>query len=168
VIPCGKPVHRGKCIPERSTIACWAFRAGFLICRRARGAISTRKLSGGKRFSTIHRALDFVFSLTQNGALNFRGSGNDSSGRHTWAIRGDARDARSSGNLRDIVREADELGVCSFVIAGRETLTCPEFVAIARDLPRAIFLLVTYGLLLDKPIIERLRGNATRCHGRAS
>ncbi len=77
-------------------------------------------------------------------------------GCYAQAIRGDAPAALSSGKLRDIVREGDELGVSFFVIAGGEPLTRPEIIDVARDCPHTIFLLVTNGTLLDDALVARL------------
>ncbi len=91
-----------------------------------------------------------IFSITNRCNLKCKGC-------YAQAIRGDAPDELSADKLRGIVKEADELGVSFFVIAGGEPLTRPEIVDIARDFPHIIFLLVTNGLLLDAPLIERLK-----------
>jgi MoaA/NifB/PqqE/SkfB family radical SAM enzyme len=91
-----------------------------------------------------------IFSITNRCNLRCKGC-------YAQAIRGDAPDELSADKLRGIVKEADALGVSFFVIAGGEPLTRPEIVDIARDFPRIIFLLVTNGLLLDAPLIERLK-----------
>jgi MoaA/NifB/PqqE/SkfB family radical SAM enzyme len=91
-----------------------------------------------------------IFSITNRCNLRCKGC-------YAQAIRGDAPDELSADKLRGIVKEADELGVSFFVIAGGEPLTRPEIVDIARDFPHIIFLLVTNGLLLDAPLIERLK-----------
>ena len=57
---------------------------------------------------------------------------------------------------RGIVAEADDLGISFFVIAGGEPLTRPEIIDIAQEFPQVVFLLVTNGLLLSPPLIERL------------
>ena len=53
--------------------------------------------------------------------------------------------------------EADELDVSLFVIAGVEPLTRLEIMDIARGFPHIVILQVTNGLLLDTPLIERLK-----------
>ena len=77
-------------------------------------------------------------------------------GCYAQAIRGDAPDELSAGELRDIVLQADSLGVSFFVIAGGEPLTRPEIMDITRDFPHIVFLLVTNGMLLDAALIARL------------
>jgi MoaA/NifB/PqqE/SkfB family radical SAM enzyme len=90
-----------------------------------------------------------IFSITNGCNLRCKGC-------YAQAIRGDAPDELSSEKLRDIVAEADELGISFFVIAGGEPLTRPEIVDIARDFPHIVFLLVTNGLLLTPALIARL------------
>jgi MoaA/NifB/PqqE/SkfB family radical SAM enzyme len=90
-----------------------------------------------------------IFSITNRCNLRCKGC-------YAQAIRGDAPDELSPEKLRDIVAEADELGISFFVIAGGEPLTRPEIVDIARDFPHIVFLLVTNGLLLTPGLIARL------------
>jgi MoaA/NifB/PqqE/SkfB family radical SAM enzyme len=54
------------------------------------------------------------------------------------------------------VREADDLGVSFFVIAGGEPLMRPEILDIAEGFPRVLFLLLTNGVLLDEQTVSRL------------
>ena len=91
-----------------------------------------------------------IFSITNKCNLKCKGC-------YAQAIRSDAPDELSAEKLRQIVAEADELGVSFFVIAGGEPLTRPEIVDIAADFSHIIFLLVTNGLLLDGSLIERLK-----------
>jgi MoaA/NifB/PqqE/SkfB family radical SAM enzyme len=90
-----------------------------------------------------------IFSITNRCNLRCKGC-------YAQAIRGDAPDELSTGELRDIVVQADALGVSFFVIAGGEPLTRPEIMDITREFPHIIFLLVTNGMLLDSPTIARL------------
>jgi MoaA/NifB/PqqE/SkfB family radical SAM enzyme len=92
-----------------------------------------------------------IFSITHRCNLRCKGC-------YAHAIRGDAADALSADKLNGIVDEADALGFSFFVIVGGEPLTRPEIVDICGGHRRMIFLLVTNGLLLDVPLIERLRG----------
>ena len=92
-----------------------------------------------------------IFSVTNKCNLRCKGC-------YAQAIRGDAEDEISADRMRGVVAEADALGISFFVIAGGEPLTRPEIVDIARDFPHVIFLLVTNGLLLTPPLIERLAG----------
>ena len=90
-----------------------------------------------------------IFSITNGCNLRCKGC-------YAQAIRGDAPDELSAGELRDIVLQADSLGVSFFVIAGGEPLTRPEIIDITRDFPHIVFLLVTNGMLLDAALIARL------------
>jgi MoaA/NifB/PqqE/SkfB family radical SAM enzyme len=90
-----------------------------------------------------------IFSITNRCNLRCRGC-------YAQAIHGDSRDELDSGEVRSIIRQAAELGVSFFVIAGGEPLVRPEIMDIARDFPNAVFLLATNGTLLDRRMIGRL------------
>jgi len=90
-----------------------------------------------------------IFSITNRCNLRCKGC-------YAQAIRGDAPDELSTGELRDIVAQADELGMSFFVIAGGEPLTRPEILDITREFPHIVFLLFTNGMLLDAGLIARL------------
>jgi len=92
-----------------------------------------------------------IFSITNRCNLHCKGC-------YAQAIRGaDARDALSAEKLREIVAQADEVGISFFVIAGGEPLTRPEIMEITRDYPHILFLLITNGLLLDAALVERFK-----------
>jgi MoaA/NifB/PqqE/SkfB family radical SAM enzyme len=91
-----------------------------------------------------------IFSITNGCNLRCKGC-------YAQAIRGDAPDALSPAKLREIVAQADDVGISFFVIAGGEPLTRPEIVDIARDYPHIVFLLITNGMLMDAGLIERLK-----------
>jgi MoaA/NifB/PqqE/SkfB family radical SAM enzyme len=90
-----------------------------------------------------------IFSITNRCNLRCKGC-------YAQAIRGDAPDELTTEELRDVVVQADALGVSFFVIAGGEPLTRPEMMDIAAEFPHIIFLLITNGLLLDPATIARL------------
>ena len=90
-----------------------------------------------------------IFSITNRCNLHCKGC-------YAQAIHREAAEELSSARLREIVAEADALGVSFFVIAGGEPLIRPEILDIARDFPHIIFLLFTNGLLLDTKLITRL------------
>ncbi len=90
-----------------------------------------------------------IFSITNRCNLRCKGC-------YAQAIRRDSTDELSAERIRSLVGEADELGISFFVIAGGEPLVRPEIVEITRDYPHIVFLLITNGLLLDQPLIDRL------------
>jgi len=90
-----------------------------------------------------------IFSITNKCNLRCKGC-------YAQAIRGDAPDALSDDQVRNIIKQATDLGVSFFVIAGGEPLMRPEFLAIAADFPKALFLLATNGTLLDAATIQTL------------
>ncbi len=59
----------------------------------------------------------------------------------------------SAEKLRSITREAKEIGVSFFVIAGGEPFMRPEYVEIMKEHPEIIFLVFTNGLLIDDALI---------------
>jgi MoaA/NifB/PqqE/SkfB family radical SAM enzyme len=62
----------------------------------------------------------------------------------------------SDAKLRDIVGQADELGVSLFVVAGGEPFMREELLSIAGRFPRVVFLVFTNGLLLDDALVDRV------------
>ena len=90
-----------------------------------------------------------IFSITNRCNLHCKGC-------YAQAIRREDAEELSSARLREIMAEADALGVSFFVIAGGEPLMRPEILDIARDFPHIIFLLLTNGLLLEASLIVRL------------
>jgi MoaA/NifB/PqqE/SkfB family radical SAM enzyme len=91
-----------------------------------------------------------IFSITNGCNLRCKGC-------YAQAIRGDSPDALSPEKLREIVAQADDVGISFFVIAGGEPLTRPEIIDITRDYPHILFLLITNGMLLDDYLIRRLK-----------
>ncbi len=90
-----------------------------------------------------------IFSITNRCNLRCKGC-------YAQAIRGDAPDGLSAGELRNVVAQADALGISFFVVAGGEPLTRPELLDITAEFPHIIFLVFTNGLLLDQGMIARL------------
>ena len=97
----------------------------------------------------IHVPPIAIFSITNRCNLRCKGC-------YSQAIHRDSSDELSPDRLRSLVQEADDLGISFFVIAGGEPLVRPEIVEITRDFPHIVFLLITNGLLLDQPLIDRL------------
>ena len=91
-----------------------------------------------------------IFSITNRCNLKCKGC-------YAQAIRDDSGNELSIGEIRDIIAQADNLGISFFVIAGGEPLTRPEFLDVARDFPQMVFLLFTNGLLLNEEVISRLK-----------
>ncbi|MBA7596101.1 GTP 3',8-cyclase [subsurface metagenome] len=63
----------------------------------------------------------------------------------------------SEDEIRNIFREARELGVSFFVIAGGEPFIRPELLRITSDFPEILFLVFTNGLLIDDEVIRRMK-----------
>jgi len=63
----------------------------------------------------------------------------------------------SETEIRRMMREARELGVSFFVIAGGEPFLRPEIFEIMEDFPDILFLVFTNGLLIDERMLGRFK-----------
>ncbi|MHA2231187.1 MAG: radical SAM/SPASM domain-containing protein [Candidatus Hodarchaeales archaeon] len=63
----------------------------------------------------------------------------------------------SSNKLRNIIAEANELGISFILLVGGEPLLRQEILDIAKDFPEIIFPLLTNGLLLDEKLVTKIR-----------
>jgi MoaA/NifB/PqqE/SkfB family radical SAM enzyme len=59
--------------------------------------------------------------------------------------------------LRDVLRQASELGVSIVLLVGGEPLTKPEIFNVTKDFPDMIFTLFTNGTLIDEAVIQKFR-----------
>jgi len=112
-------------------------------------AQAARRRTRAAREDGTHVPPIAIFSITNRCNLRCKGC-------YAQAIRPEAANELPPEKLRSIIAEADELGVSFFVIAGGEPLLRPEILEIAKAYPHIIFLLVTNGLLLEEPMVERL------------
>jgi MoaA/NifB/PqqE/SkfB family radical SAM enzyme len=117
-----------------------------VVWRQMRAA--RRRKSNEKR--GVHIPPIAIFSITNRCNLRCKGC-------YAQALREASPDELSARRIREIIVEAEGLGVSFFVIAGGEPLLRPEIIDITRDVPRALFLVVTNGLLLDAPLVLRLQ-----------
>jgi MoaA/NifB/PqqE/SkfB family radical SAM enzyme len=63
----------------------------------------------------------------------------------------------SANELKDVTRQAHELGIYFFVIAGGEPLMRPEILEITREYRDIIFLVFTNGMLIDDAMIKQFK-----------
>ncbi len=91
-----------------------------------------------------------IFSITNQCNLQCKGCYAQSFHR---SLNGELSDER----LRNITKEAKELGVSFFVIAGGEPFMRPEFTEIMKDNPEIIFLVFTNGLLISDEMINTFK-----------
>jgi MoaA/NifB/PqqE/SkfB family radical SAM enzyme len=115
----------------------WQMRAAWRRSRQARQGLHVPPIA--------------IFSITNRCNLHCKGC-------YAQLLRPEAPEELSTVKLRQIIAEADSLGVSFFVIVGGEPLTRPEILDIAQDFPHIVFLLVTNGLLLDANLIASLAG----------
>ncbi len=63
----------------------------------------------------------------------------------------------SEDRLRDLVGEAQQLGVSAIFLAGGEPLVRTELLRITKAFPSIIFLLITNGTLIDETVMRQLK-----------
>ncbi|UCB59266.1 MAG: radical SAM protein [Thermoplasmatales archaeon] len=91
-----------------------------------------------------------LFSITHKCNLNCKGC-------YEKAIRPVAKKELTDEELKDVVKQAHELGISFAVIAGGEPFMRKKFFEITKDYPDIIFLIFTNGLLLNKEMIKNIR-----------
>ena len=91
-----------------------------------------------------------IFSITHRCNLECEGC-------YDRTLHGEGVEELSEAEVRRIVREASDLGVTFFVLAGGEPFIRPELLDVTGDFPGILFLVFTNGLLLDETAIARLK-----------
>ncbi|MFC2076124.1 radical SAM protein [candidate division KSB1 bacterium] len=135
----------------KNPVQAWAF---FRTVRRQR--VAARIRSGWKeRGVTVPPIL--IYSITNRCNLECKGcyalAALEFSGNLVEGGEGELSDVR----MREVVTEANEMGVSFFVLAGGEPFIRPEIVDIIGDFPEIIFLVFTNGLLIDREMMVRLK-----------
>jgi len=90
-----------------------------------------------------------IISVTRNCNLRCAGCFVHAQGRA-------AGSEMSEAEIRAVLAEARDLGVAMVALAGGEPLTRPEILDVAGDFPEMMFLLMTNGSLVDRPVLEKL------------
>ena len=93
-----------------------------------------------------------IFSVTNKCNLKCKGC-------YALSFHPSSEEELSDEKLRTITREAKELGVSFFVIAGGEPFMRPVMLEIMKDFPEIIFLVFTNGLLIDDGSVKILKKN---------
>ncbi len=91
-----------------------------------------------------------IFSITNQCNLDCRGC-------YQKEFHPTAEQELSADKLRGITKEAHELGVYFFVVAGGEPLMRPEMLEITREYRDIIFLVFTNGTLIDEAMIRQFK-----------
>jgi MoaA/NifB/PqqE/SkfB family radical SAM enzyme len=60
--------------------------------------------------------------------------------------------------LRNVLRQASDLGISIVLLVGGEPLTRPEIFNVTRDFPDMVFTLFTNGTLIDEAVIRQFKG----------
>ena len=103
-----------------------------------------------KKEQNLHVPPIIIFSITNQCNLQCKGCYNQSFHQATGKELSDEK-------LRDITREAKELGVSFFVLAGGEPFMRPVILNIMKDYSEIIFLVFTNGLLIDETMIKQFK-----------
>ncbi len=98
----------------------------------------------------LHVPPILILSITNRCNLSCRGCFNS-------ALRDLTTAELPAEKLRDVIREAKELGISFIVISGGEPLVRPEIITIAEENPSLLFVMFTNGTLLDNEILNRIR-----------
>ena len=98
----------------------------------------------------LHVPPIMIFSITNRCNLLCKGCFNN-------ALRKPTTEELSETKLRQIIHEADELGVSFIVISGGEPLVRPEILNIAEENKHIMFIMFTNGTLLNDELLERIR-----------
>lgn len=92
-----------------------------------------------------------IFSITNKCNLQCTGC-------YAQALHGETESEEiSSDRMRTIIKEARDLGVSFFVLAGGEPFMRQEILDITKDFPEIIFLVFTNGLLIDEGMLQSLK-----------
>lgn len=91
-----------------------------------------------------------IYSITQKCNLKCRGC-------YAQALHPNPDGEMSRQEVERFIREASELGVSFFVVAGGEPFIREDFLDITQAHPEIIFLVFTNGLLIDEQTIQRLK-----------
>ena len=66
-------------------------------------------------------------------------------------------DEINADRLKTIIAEAKEIGISIVLFIGGEPLVRPEILEITQDFPEILFVLLTNGLLIDQPMVKKLK-----------
>jgi len=91
-----------------------------------------------------------IFSITDKCNLECKGC-------YHKALHSKSDSELSTDRVRTIVKEAQELGVSFFVVAGGEPFCRPELLEIINEYPQMIFLVFSNGVLIDDEMINRFK-----------
>jgi len=92
-----------------------------------------------------------IFSITNRCNLHCKGC-------YHQALQRLSKPEISGEKIRSIFSEARELGISFAVLAGGEPLVRKEILDITKDYPEIICLVFTNGLLIDDPLLAKLKG----------
>ena len=91
-----------------------------------------------------------IFSITHKCNLNCKGC-------YEKAIRSTVKKELTNQQLRNIIKQAYELGISFVVVGGGEPFMRPSFLEITKDFPDMIFIIFTNGLLINNEIQKTMK-----------
>lgn len=98
----------------------------------------------------IHVPPIMIFSITHKCNLNCKGC-------YEKSIRPPAKKELTDEQLKNIIKQAHELGISFVVVAGGEPFMRPAFFEITKDYPDIIFTIFTNGLLLNEEMLKIIK-----------
>jgi MoaA/NifB/PqqE/SkfB family radical SAM enzyme len=99
---------------------------------------------------SLHVPPIMIFSITNRCNLLCKGCFNN-------ALRKPTAEELPEKQLRQIIKEADELGVSFMVISGGEPLVRPEILNIVEENQHIMFIMFTNGTLLNETLLKRIK-----------
>jgi len=123
---------------------------GYFLLQTVRRQKRAAKLRTGWEEKGLHVPPFLIYSVTKRCNLNCKGC---------YARAQHRSDANEMGGdrIRALFAEARSLGISFILLAGGEPLMRKELIEIAAGFPEIIFPFFTNGLLIDGPMIRRLR-----------
>ena len=98
----------------------------------------------------IHVPPIIIFSITNRCNLHCKGC-------YARAVRPSSRVEMKVSKIRNVIKEAKELGISFMVLAGGEPFVRPEILDVTKEFPEIIFLVFTNGLLLDENLLNKIK-----------
>ncbi|HRR54370.1 MAG TPA: radical SAM protein [Candidatus Methanomethylicus sp.] len=123
---------------------------GYFLLQTVRRQKRAAKLRTGWEEKGLHVPPFLIYSVTKSCNLNCKGC-------YARAQHRSDADEMGGDRIRALFAEARSLGISFILLAGGEPLMRKELIEIAAGFPEIIFPFFTNGLLIDGPMIRRLR-----------
>jgi MoaA/NifB/PqqE/SkfB family radical SAM enzyme len=118
-----------------------------------KAALNQKKAAGIRQRNEelgLHVPPVMIFSVTNKCNLHCAGC-------YSQLVPREAKPELGEEGLRDVLRQASELGVSIVLLVGGEPLTRPELFNVTKDFPEMIFTLFTNGTLIDDAVLRKFK-----------